>query len=591
MLATISLNGSELLLGGDSTADVASISVSGNQVSASLTGAQTMSFDVADVESIRFVGLGGDDRFTNNTSIPSFAFGQDGDDVLIGGSGNDRLIGGSGNDMLTGNDGDDEIRGGADGTKVIEGGAGDDRLFGGTGTNTIRGEDGNDTIYGGDSIDSVYGGNGDDLLYPGHGNNYVEGGAGDDRVTSGRDIDEVFGGNGDDLLFTGEGDDVVDGGAGDDWIGTNDGNDVIMGGTGADRLRGGDGDDRIEAGAGVSAGKFNVQSLRGGEGDDVIVGSDQVDFTYGDGGDDEITLLGGDDTAFGGAGDDTIKLGNGFDKAEGGDGEDRIEGGAGNDELNGGADDDRLIGGTGVDTAVYIFNQSRYRIAGSDLFVRDMVGTDGTDDVDQIEELAFASGIIAAESQIEEVVAVQPIIVSNSNGSNTAEYFGTAAQEAEIKTWINDIWYQARIQVNWRTPNTWNNTFANVGSGGTRPFNDAFEIFDRGDAAGVGNTNSLNIMMYFVEIVPGSANLNENTTNGVSVDGSNGVTFQVGDNLPGFDDGRMAIARVASHEIAHNLGLEHVSGNGTNLMNFPNITNDRITNAQAAQLISSRFSR
>ena len=591
LLASISLNGSELIIGGGSTNDVSTVSVSGSNLTATLSGIDSETFPVADVDSIVFIGLGGDDQFTNQTSIASVAFGQAGNDTLIGGSGNDRLIGGSGTDVLTGNDGDDEIRGGADGTKEIDGGAGNDRLFGGTGTNTINGGTGDDVIFGGESIDTIFGGDGDDQLFPGNGVNTVEGGDGDDVLVAGSGADTVDGGDGDDLLFPGLGDDIINGGAGDDWIGASGGDDTVIGGSGADRLRGGDGNDNIEGGSGVSTGKFQNegQTLSGGEGDDVIIGGDQVDFVRGDAGDDEISLGGGDDIAFGGDGNDEIDLGDGNDFAEGNDGEDTLLGGAGNDNLNGGGGDDRIVGGAGDNVASYIFNQTRYRIAGSDLFVRDIVGDDGTDDVDDIARLRFTDGVINAVSQIEETVTIQPIIVSNSNGSNTAEFFGSGEQEAEIIELINDIWYQARIEVNFLAPNEYNNTFANVGNGGTRPANDALRIFEEGAAANVTSNDPLTINMFFIEIVPGNANLDETTTNGLALDGENGVTFQVGDDLPGFEAGREAIARVASHEIAHNLGLEHVPQT-SNLLN-PNITGTDLNQTQINTLIDSRFSR
>ena len=591
LLASISLNGGELIIGGGSSNDISTVSVSGSNVTATLSGTDSVTVPVSDVDSIVFIGLGGNDQFTNQTSIPSVAFGQAGNDTLIGGSGNDRLIGGTGTDVLTGNDGDDEIRGGAGGTKEIDGGAGNDRLFGGTGTNTITGGTGDDVIFGGESIDTIFGGDGNDELFPGGGVNNVEGGDGDDVFVGGSDVDTVDGGDGDDLLFPGFGDDIVNGGAGDDWIGASDGDDTVIGGSGADRLRGGNGNDNIEGGSGVSTGKFQAegQTISGGEGDDVIVGGDQVDFVRGDAGDDEITLGGGNDIAFGGDGNDEIDLGNGDDFAEGNDGEDTILGGAGDDNLNGGGGNDRIVGGTGDNVASYIFNQTRYRIAGSDLFVRDIVGDDGTDDVDQIARLRFTDGVIDAESQIEETVTIQPIIVSNSNGTNTAEYFGTAEQEAEIIELINDIWYQARIQVNFLTPNEYNSTFANVGNGGTRPVDDAFRIFDDGAAANVTSSDPWTINMFFVEVVPGNANLSENTANGLALDGENGVTFQVGDNLPGFEEGRGVIARVAAHEIAHNFGLGHVPQT-SNLLN-PSITGTDLNQTQIDTLIDSRFSR
>ena len=519
LLASIVLNGTELVLGGGTGDDIATVSITGGEIRAALTGVDSESFPIADVESIRFVGLGGDDRFTNGTSLPSFAFGQAGNDTLIGGSGNDRLIGGTGTDVLTGNAGDDEIRGGADGEKTIDGGAGDDRLFGGTGINTIRGGSGDDVIHGADGVDTIFGDAGNDFLFPGQGDNTVNGGAGDDTVIAGMGDDIIFGDAGNDRLFGGEGDDEISGG---------DGNDAVVGRVGNDILSGNDGNDFI----------------RGNDGDD--------------------TLLGG-------AGDD------------------RLQGDRGDDTLNGGTNSEG-----GLDRILLDGVEGRYRVSGN-LITSDLVGEDGLDRTSNMEWLHYIDadnpGSHPAETQIEEFVTIQPIIVSNTNGSNTAEFFGSEDEEAQIRRLINDIWYQARIQVNFAEPNTWNNTFANVGSGGTRPLEDAFEILDNGEAAGQSSGNPLNINMYFIEIVPGGGDTGEDSTNGVALDGENGVTFHVGDNLPTFAEGRAAIARVASHEIAHNFGLEHVPGNSSNLMNFPSINGSRLTAAQAATLIESRFSR
>ena len=202
------------------------------------------------------------------------------------------------------------------------------------------------------------------------------------------------------------------------------------------------------------------------------------------------------------------------------------------------------------------------------------------DAVDQVEWIHFLDAenpaSHAAESQIQEVITVQPIITSNSNGSNTAEFFGTDDEEREIIRFINDIFYQARIEVDWLSENTWNNTFANIGDGGIRPFDDAFEIIDRGEEAEVTNDNSLNINVFFVEIAPGSGDLGENTTNGVALDGENGVTLQVGDLLPTFEEGRRAVARVAAHEISHNLGLEHVPVSNNLLVKIPPLPCPRV---------------
>lgn len=509
LLASISLTGGDLLLGGGTGADVATVSVSGGTVTASLTGVETETFPASSVSSITFIGLAGDDRFTNNTSIPSDAFGQAGNDTLIGGSGNDRLIGGPGVDTLEGNAGDDEVRGGIDGKKTIRGGAGNDRLFGGTGDNDIDAGDGDDVVHGGAGVDNIMGGNGDDELYPGGGDNIVRGGSGNDTLVSGAGIDTVFGEAGDDILFTGPGDDVVEGGDGDDNINGGDGDDVIKGGAGTNRLTGANGDDNIL----------------------------------------------------------------------GGSGQDRINGGFGDDEING--------GGNPADARDLYFVSSverNYRVSGT-LQVRDMFGDGGTDSLTGIEWLHFNDENYAAESQVQAVITVQPIIVANSNGSRRAEFFGDATYEREIKEFADDILYQGggKTVINWLSERNWNNTSANNGT------YDVFALVDNAPSNVLRNVETT-INLFLLDRVRGISETSESTAFGVSLEGASGSSLRVGSNLltPAFEEGRLTVARVAVHEIAHNLGLEHASG-ASNLMYDRGITDDNLNSAQRATIRASKF--
>lgn len=100
------------------------------------------------IQQIRFFGNGGNDRFQNDTSVRSFAFGQAGSDTLIGGSGRDLLNGGSENDELRGRFGDD----------ILVGGSGNDSLFGNGGRDILIGGAGADELHGGADEDILIGG-------------------------------------------------------------------------------------------------------------------------------------------------------------------------------------------------------------------------------------------------------------------------------------------------------------------------------------------------------------------------------------------------------------------------------------------------
>ena len=70
-------------------------------------------FPPATASAVKFTGGKGNDSFQNTSHLPSEAFGDAGNDTLVGGSNADRLLGGAGDDALNGGEGNDFLDGGA----------------------------------------------------------------------------------------------------------------------------------------------------------------------------------------------------------------------------------------------------------------------------------------------------------------------------------------------------------------------------------------------------------------------------------------------------------------------------------------------
>jgi len=262
-------------------------------------------FQAADVKDVFFSGKAGDDVFVNRTSLESEAYGNDGDDWLLGGSNVDRLHGGSGDDNLRGFEGDDSLHGDW-GNDKIYGHLGNDSIFGWYGNDVLVGGEGNDYVSGYLGNDILFGSEGDDILKGHEGNDFLAGAAGND---------ELYGWKGDDLLYAGDGDDYVSGYWGDDFLSGGAGDDVVKGHLGNDRLFGGSGDDSLYGWVGddrLNGGEGNDE-LWGGDDNDVLIGWQGNDILHGDMGDDRLLGGDGDDVLIGYYGDDYISGGRGAD--------------------------------------------------------------------------------------------------------------------------------------------------------------------------------------------------------------------------------------------------------------------------------------
>ena len=345
------------------------------------------------------------------------------------------------------------------------------------------------------------------------------------------------------------------------------GNDTLIGGNGNNWIQGGGGNDRLIGGD-------SNDNLRGRAGNDFIDGGRRHDRIFGGDGNDELIGRGGNDLIQGEAGNDFIF---------GLNGNDRIEGGAGDDRINNGQGDDQTL----FDTAY-----SNFSVAGENsVFVTDRNGAGGKDRIFQPDVLRFSDQALNAFDALnaEQRVIVRPIIVSNNAGGNTAESFGNQEQEDDIKDLVDGIFAQADIDVLWQNERAWNNSFANVGNSNPRPTSDLNTIVSNGDDGGIGSPDTRVIDLYFVEVVPGFNDLGENFANGLAFVGNTGVAVHVGDNLVSFTGGRELVSRVIAHEIAHNLGLEHIDSS-TNLLD-ENATGTNLTAAQISQMLASNLSQ
>ena len=249
-------------------------SMTGDLVSASLTGTVTGISVVSDTNTIKMTGLSlsldvveaalgspdldtvddlfsfvgnqlaGNDVITYNSTLGVELFGGAGNDTITGGTGPDTLHGGTDNDILIGGLGED----------IVNGDAGDDRitmLVTAGNVDTIDAGADTDTlilsgVVPGDhvvvvnlssSTDQVVsiGGVLDDTLAQVNFENLTATRLGSSVTVTGSDGDNVIiGSNGNDIIDGGDGNDTLTGGAGSDTLDGSTGNDTLIGGTGND---------------------------------------------------------------------------------------------------------------------------------------------------------------------------------------------------------------------------------------------------------------------------------------------------------------------------------------------------------------------
>lgn len=129
----IDLDGTTLKLSGSEWNDQISVRNLGGQLSAQVISffpdrvdPAIDYFDLSDVTHIEMNGFDGDDVLTAiGVDIPILAFGDEGNDQIVGGLADDILVGGEGSDRIVGNQGDDALFAGF-GADIVIDGAGND---------------------------------------------------------------------------------------------------------------------------------------------------------------------------------------------------------------------------------------------------------------------------------------------------------------------------------------------------------------------------------------------------------------------------------------------------------------------------------
>lgn len=273
--------------------------------------------------------------------------------------------------------------------QAFDGSDADDTLYGTSGDDTIRGRGGNDQIRASLGNDTLDGGPGNDFLEGYIGNDiYVFGrGYGEDYIDEQGDSSDV------DTLLLADGvtpGDITlratpDFGTNAILTINNTTDQLTLGGFFAfDSLR----VDLIQFADGTT---WNYSMMLSHVEGVNLVGTQDVDYLFGNVTNDILSGLGGDDRLYGGAGNDTLL---------GGAGVDQLDGGAGNDTLDGGLGADAMIGGSG-----------------NDLYVVDDVGDGVTEQAGQGTDTVQSSITYALGANVENLTLVGGAAINGTGNS------------------------------------------------------------------------------------------------------------------------------------------------------------------------------
>jgi hypothetical protein len=189
---------------------------------------------------------------------------------------------------------------------------------------------------------------------------------------------------------------------------------------------------------------------------------------------------------------------------------------------------------------------------------------------------AHGALIVNSPKPITDILRVNPIIVSDDDGGDTATFMGAA--EAAIKGMVDTIWAQAGIDVQWLSPQSFNSTETlngGVTSGGQRSINDLSTDPGDQDHESLGQNAGKRVVgainMFFVNVAAGHFFYDRNAivSAGLAERPGDDISMFVGTGLFDIDGGDEIIAHVISHEIGHNFSLQHPEMTPPNNMSIP----------------------